>query len=47
MEGAMTGQELAEWMAYDSLNAKVAEMVRDGADPDAAVSMVWTYREGA
>jgi len=45
IEDQMTGLELAEWMAYDGLNAQVAELVRGGIDPVAADRTVWQSKD--
>jgi len=38
-------QELAEWMAFDDLNAQVSEAVSNGVDARVAVEAVWKVRE--
>lgn len=38
-------QELAEWMAFDDLNAQVAAAVNDGMDAKVAVEAVWKVKE--
>ena len=37
----MTSQELAEWMAYDEINAKAQEMITEGADARVAFEFAW------
>lgn len=38
-------QDLAEWMAFDDLNAQVSEAVGNGVDAKVAVEAVWKVKE--